>query len=91
MGLTSGQDPPEGSSHHCIREFYGRVAEATIEYRFDPSTGDADPARYVTYQAFLSLIMDGGFWVPTTRAVLYVMSCTFKESHEKEASDIRDA
>jgi hypothetical protein len=35
--------------------------------------------------------MDGGFWLPTTRTVLYVMSRTFEESHENETSDIRNA
>jgi hypothetical protein len=91
MSLTDKQNPTASSSHYRISEFYERVAEATIDYQFDLGADDVDPARYVNYQAFLSLIMDGGFWVPTSRAVLDVMNRTFDESHEKETSDIRDA
>ncbi|OBT80655.1 hypothetical protein VF21_00499 [Pseudogymnoascus sp. 05NY08] len=85
------EDPTASSSHYRIAEFYGRLAGATVDYLFDPRTGYVEPAQYVNHQAFLSLIMDGGFWIPTTRTVLYVMSRTFEGSHENETSDIRDA
>ncbi|KFY63057.1 hypothetical protein V496_04219 [Pseudogymnoascus sp. VKM F-4515 (FW-2607)] len=85
------KDSGADTSHYRISEFYGRIADATVDYQFDPGTGDVNPARYVNCQSFLSLIMDAGLWIPTTRPVLYVMSRTFEESHEKETSDIRDA
>ncbi|OBT98289.1 hypothetical protein VE01_03160 [Pseudogymnoascus verrucosus] len=53
------KDPTTSSSHYRIAEFYGRLAEATVDYHFDPGTDYVDLAQYVNHQAFLSLIMDG--------------------------------
>lgn len=88
--LTRGQNPSASVSHHRISEFYERLSEATIDYEFDPGAGNVDPARYVNNQAFLSLMMEAGCWIPTTRPVLHVMSRTFEESHEKEPIEIRE-
>ncbi|KFY34462.1 hypothetical protein V494_06758 [Pseudogymnoascus sp. VKM F-4513 (FW-928)] len=85
------KNPTAGSSHLRIAEFYSCLAEATIDHQIDPGTGDKKPARFVNRQAFLSHIMEGGFWMPSTRPIIYVMARTFGESHEKETSEIRDA
>lgn len=88
MLLRRRQDPTAvaNSSQERVTDFYACLREDIWDYHADPGSDGQDPARYVNYQAFVSLVNEGSFWNPST-----VDALAIKEDHKKEPSSVRDA
>ena len=63
MSLRRRQDPTAiaNSFQKRVTDFYACLREDICDYHPDPGSDGEDSARYVNYQAFVSLVNEGSF------------------------------
>lgn len=72
--------------------YYQNLWEDVVDNIRDPGDDDADPARFVNYQAFMANLQDIGVWLPGSTDAVQVLNQAFSiTDRESDPAAIQDA